>query len=70
MLWNHIGTDGQMSMSVLRFFKNSFVIWTSLFEKQYDRPQRRALDVAALELVESNSGGSKMAALPVDRMGK
>ena len=59
-------------MFVLRFFKNGVGTWISLFEKQYDRPQRLALDVhvAALELVESNNGGSKLAALPAGRMGE
>lgn len=70
LLWNHIGTDGQMPMSVLRFFKNGVGTLISLFEKQYDRPQRLALDVAALELVESHNGGSKMAALPAGRLGE
>ena len=70
LLWNHIGTDGQMPMFVLRFFKNGVGTWISMFEKQYDRPQRLALDVAALGLVESNNGGPRMAALPAGRMGE
>jgi hypothetical protein len=70
LLWNHIGTDGQMPMFVLRFFKNGVGTWISLFEKQYDRPQRLALDVAALGLVESNNGGPGLAALPAGKMGE
>ena len=57
-------------MFVLRFFKVGVGTWISLFKKQYDRPQRLALDVAALELVESNNGGSKIATLPTGRMGE
>ena len=70
LLWNHIGTDGQMPMFVLRFFKDGVGTWISMFEKQYDRPQRLALDVAALGLVESNNGGPRMAAIPAGRMGE
>ena len=70
VLWNHIGTDDQTPMFVPRPFKNGVGTWISLFEKQYDRPQRLALDVAALELVESNNGDSRLTALPAGGMGE
>ena len=69
LLWNHIGTDGQMPMFVLRYFKDGVGTWISLLDKQYDRPQRLAIDAAALELVESNNS-SRGAGLPMGRMGQ
>ena len=57
-MWNHIGTDSQMPMSIVRSIRDGVGQFISVFDTNFERPAQLALESAAFSMAENADKGT------------